>query len=1661
MSEEIELRPDLLRAGVPEPVADDSSVVDLTELAEPDDTPPSLLDDPSRLWPATSGLHSSLLSTSTSVGSAEAWQAMVEELAEESQHLEDDKLRGAMLCEAGRILIERLGRQEEGELLLRRSNSPVAEFLRRTLESGTTSLAAELARLESEAKDESQPERERVAAWIEFGQLCEERTPSRHRALEAYREALKLDPANPIARHLATWAAAHVGEIDAAQDDLREQLSSTKPSRHRVALLLALAELTDDPEERLIVLEQAHQAEPREETVLRRLTRQLSTHGDAEQLGELYHLLADVAEDPISASTSLHLAFLTLASAGHPVGELVAELSAHDPGTDSADVLAPLAEVALYVEARIAAGDDPRGLPENEGVLERLARCLDDPREQALVREQLARIRLQELRAEWSASGATTQERRVPEARAALADNLEADLRFCLVHLPEHRWVREALAEVLELRGNMPALVLHLQEWARTQSAGPGRAAILRRLGHVHEVRRRDLARAAEIYELAVAEDPDNPNCLRALGHVYEKMRRWPQAVASLRREAEESDDEPAKLAALRRVAALAEHELKDVDLAIAALEEVAVLDPDDLLSMYQLAKLCRSHRRPTVLITALERLVDRVDDDVARTALLVELGEVQELHLKRRPAARSCYERALSLTPGYTPALRALSRLYRDNGDLDELVGLLDPKIDTVTDPAVLALKAGRVCFEEIGDVDRAIEHLRRAYESNPDLMPARELLLQLLTASGRIKEAYDLLRAQDSPRSDALGADVSYRLGLLAEASARQQEGPPRRPSGPHPLEDHALQHYRAALGRQSDHGLSFERSRRLLIAHHDTSNLVRLIENLLTGGGDDAKAVHYVHLGRLHVAASDSTEEARRAYEEAMTSAPDDPVVRREFEALLRLLGDTTSLPALHLRAAAESKDTHLKATLLVEAAELLLSTGATEDHDLAGKAILEALQVDPGNPYAVRHLERLLSEPESPFAIKDAVSARAVRAQSDAERAIFYVESAELLERVGGFGQAREPTSRPRAPCPTSPRPSSGCSGRRARTVASVRRSTRGRPCTCWSPRRATPRCGRDGAMCRPRNKALAALGEILNRDPQHRDAIAVARTLAGQTGDPRPVIEMLSTAFARIQDRALMYELGLFLGEHAIALDDAVRYYAAANQARPRGRRALRGLVSAYRQMGDDRQAAAATEKLLELFEPGEPSAIDLRMGIANFLSTTPETLPRALDHARVVLEARPDDVRAIGLMADLLERAEQRPEAAGLLDRLAARERNRDRLHDVYLRKAKLLADSEGKEAEALEAIERAAALSPGNRDTITLLVEQLSRSGQTARIATYLSPIRSALIANIDRGAVSLRDLKLLAKVAAPTNPSLSQMSRDLLAALEPGQRRDTQTNIAMQAGLRRLLDNPGQRRGLLAKEEPPYLHTLLQAVDGVVARLPGEFPVAAATDTAPLPRDVDAAILRTHARRLADLIGVRAPRIAASASHNAAILVLEPICAIRLGSNLLRQPEPEAWRGLVAIAIARAALGAPRARALSPPDLDLLIAACFGVVDVFNPTTAEPDPRRLRDLVGNLRNVMPRRQRKAVETACQALASHPFDAGSTARATTGTDLQLAAIMSADLEGVLAAACLLDGVVGGTLKQRVSRSKLARTLMVSLISDELLAAADVARGKN
>ncbi|GEM_PF-2094398 len=1714
--ESIELRGDLFTTAR----GDDefSGSIDLSDLLDQVERgeggelrPPALVDNPSLLWGVHSGLHSSLISTAVPTGTADAWQLLAEELTEESSEVPDGAnsiMGGALMAEAGRILVDRLGRREDGQLLLRNSNSAVAKTLLELNSGGSDSVAEELAELERQGSNSSLDAEERAAAWVEFGLLCEESMGNPERALDAYREALVCRPAHPEALLLAAEAATSSGQREAAHALVSERLEHCASSRERVSLLLDLTDLSDDEGERLKLVQRAHDAEPHEETALRRLIRLVAATGDPVRLGHLYRHLADVAEDPLSASTALHLAFLTLADSREPVDQLVRELAAREPRMpDGSDMLAPLSEVALYIEQRVASGD-AEGLPANIHVLERVARTLDAPREQALVREEMARLRRETLRRTVyenpDPADTITGLPKLSEDRKQLVHALEADLRFCLVHLPEHRWVREALAELLAYTGDHGSLVLHLDEWARTVAAGPGRAAILLRLGETHETLRHDPPRAAEVYELAVAEDPDNPACLRALGRVYEKMRRWPQAVANLQRQADETDDGPQRLTALRRVATMAQHELEDVDLAIATLEEVTRLDPDDLLSLFQLAALCRHEHRIPVLVTTLQHLVERLDDDVSRTSVLVELGETLELELKRRDAAREAYERALRLTPGYTPALRALARLYRDNSDLDALLSMHEPEVDSVTDPAVLALKAARICLDELQDHERALTYLRRAYQTNPDLHPARQLLLQLLMINNHIEEAYDLLRAQDVPAPTPLAADYHYRLGLLAEALARAANKVANSPESDEPGEgdsqsehrerarleaatrfDAALQHYRSALGSQPNHGLAAERSRRLLVAHHDHKNLVRLVTALADDAEGPSETALLTQLARLQATepgtklrrGSATAERARQSYEQALQQAPSDPVLRREFETLLRFIDDRQTLPSIYLQTARASSDTHFKATLLVEAAELLLDESRPRarkgegsapkpppsparqaaDLQLAATAILEALHADPGNPYAVRHLERLLNEPSRPLQATEAVSARAVRAQSDAERAIFYLESAELLEHAGAVDQARRAYQAAAEAMPgLSPAKLGIARLEQSGAKVGIPVQVPGTPTVSLhnlmaQARDAAVRAGASGDPSEA-DRAIEILAGILERDPGHRDALGLARGLATQLANPAPAIDLLTRVFARVSHDLTRYDLALLLAEHS-ELSDAVAYLEAANEARPNGKQALHELVRCHRQLGHDHEAAAATERLLELYEPGEPSAIDLRMGVATSLGADPSTLDRALDHARVVLEARPYDARAVTLLADLLERDSQRVEAARLLDRLRSRERNRSKLHDIHLRQARLLAASPGHDEDALAAAERAIRINPGHREGIALLAGLLDKRGEADRLSDYLPSIRGAIVNKIGRSALSLRDLSLLAQISRAHRPELAATTEAVSFAINPSASVAPREHLrpATRAGLAQILDDPQRRDALLSTREPPELQELFAALDPALSRMDKDFGLLSKGDILPLPPGAKPSEFDVLLGNWSAIVGVDKPTLSSAGTHNACVLLPGAPPTLRLASNLWMQGDRQSWRGLTAVALARYSWRSALARALPPIETDLLLAAAFETVRVFNAITADPDPRRLQELAAHLGKHLPRRNRKVLERVCESLSGYEFAPSSTSRATLASDLRLAVLMSGDIGGVLAAACLLSGVAGGSLKQRVNRSATAQGLLGFVLSDEFL----------
>ncbi len=1623
------------------------------------DPPESVLDVPPTLWPIELPMQTKVLERSDREDDPKPLRHLVTLLRDESKHVKNDGLRRVLLGESGRMLVQLFDEAQAGDVALREANcagTKAAFALTRAIEED---LHKRLADLASEANNRTLGAAERAAAWIEHGLLCEQRLADIKRAFESYKSALAYAPTHPIANELATGAALLMGRKTDARKLLEQAIRRRAPANLTAALLVDLAEITDDAKQRRAHLQRAHDLAPTQETALRRLIREVRIAEEPKTLALLYRKLATLAKDPISVSNAL-LAGLTALSdltgdAQKQVSELTDQfivelatwISRHP---DEASARGPLSELVGYLERQGSENLTKERQDMYLGALEQLAPLLEDRREQALLREQLARLLWRRIHPEIRTDKLDFSTPRGPlspeelETYDALIDNLRRSREY----LPERRWLWETLAAALFERGETTGLIQHLEHWATAQPPGAARAEVLLYLGQANERVLADYPRAAEIYELAVAEEPRNPDGLRALGKVYGRMGRWSDAVGTLQRQVTETTDSSERLTLLRQLATMAEHKLADLDLAIATLREVADLDGSDIRSLYQLADLCQAHDRPRILVYTLKMLVDRLDDDVARTAVLARLGETQ-LAAGQTPDAIKSLETALTLSPGYTPALQLLTKLYRQNSDFESLLALQTPKVDPVSDPALLALKSGRVCFEEIGDIDRGIEYLTQSYELNPDLLPAREILLQLLQANGKIGDAYDLLRAQDAPETPALQADNHYRLGLLAEALSRQEDKDKNL--------NRALQHYRATLELQPKHGLAFERARMLLVRYHDVDNLVRLLENGLQHLEGASRLPLLVQLGRLHMTRlPEQFEQARRAYERALEVAPRDGILRREYENLLRQVDDQKNLPAQRLALAGISEDTHYKATLLVESAESLLTSGANrEDREFAANAILGALREDPGNPYAVRQLEGLLSDPNSPLTMTDAVGARAVRAQSDAERAIFYLESAELLEWSGAHNEAQRAYKAALRAIPGLAPAEDGlrrlATGRRRETSGAKSKTKAVSVHTLMAEAREAAVVAGNSGNAADAEHALTLLGQILGRDPHYRDAIGLTRALVKQLSDPKPALNLLSTVFGRITETSLRYELGVFLGEQTEDHAAAVAYFQVACEARPDGRSALRGVVRCYQRMGDEQKLADAMERLVELYDPSEPSAVDLRLSLADQLSQKPETLARALEHTRVVLEARGDDPRALQLMIGLYERMQKPVEAAATLERLILRERAPERLHQYHMRRARLLGDLPEYQEQALEAVERAAQLRPSDRNTVLLLTRMLDRAGQTGRVASYLDPIRAALFQSFAQQNV-LNDLRLLADISRNSRPELSKLAERLTYDIQPESGTPPplpSSGPATVAGLQRVLGTASLRDQLLSPAEPADVSDLIGIVEATMDRLHPQFGGLRASDLVQLPTSVDPTELGPKLGEWGTLLGLHDFTLAACNTNNTVAIMEDSHGAtLRLGINLWYRGDGRAWRGLAAVGLARRALGGSLVRALNADELDLTIAACFEVAKVFNPITADPDSQRLQDLSGLLVKQLSRRQRRALGRVCQGLASTNFEQGGTARATLVTDLQMAVLLSGDIGGCLSAACLLDGFANGPVVERLALSRSAQALLLFLVSD-------------
>ncbi|MEY4515507.1 MAG: hypothetical protein RLZZ450_7629, partial [Pseudomonadota bacterium] len=373
------------------------------------------------------------------------------------------------------------------------------------------------------------------------------------------------------------------------------------------------------------------------------------------------------------------------------------------------------------------------------------AELLDNLRRQLeLAPEQAARLALLYAIGQVHDEHLSEFDEAVESYREALALDAghEASIR-ALMRIGEQADQRARVEEILEsiLRGGG-----RWDDLATVLSRGIGgiqdphdRQLRLINLADIHERGRNDLAAAFDALCEALVQDADDPTLPEQVERLAQQLSTWDRAADVLALRAAKASDPELSRDLYRRVARITERELHDVPRTIQLYELALARGGDDPVILAELDRLYTATQRHEELAEILERRVTFVSDSDS-SELLLRLGELRETRFGDARSALNAYRDVLERDASDVRARGNLERLldnrtlapeivelletaYRNTNDIPRVAKLYESRLalaDTLPDRARLLADLAALYENELNDVSKAAETLRRAFEAD-----------------------------------------------------------------------------------------------------------------------------------------------------------------------------------------------------------------------------------------------------------------------------------------------------------------------------------------------------------------------------------------------------------------------------------------------------------------------------------------------------------------------------------------------------------------------------------------------------------------------------------------------------------------------------------------------------------------------------------------------------------------------------------------------------------------------------------------------------------------------------------------------------------------------------------------------------------------------------
>ncbi len=505
------------------------------------------------------------------------------------------------------------------------------------------------------------------------------------------------------------------------------------------------------------------------------------------------------------------------------------------------------------------------------------------------------------------------------------------------------------------------------------------------RLGLLTEIRLQNPARALDIFEDVLADQPDYKPALEAVSRMIEDDTHGPRAVQILEPIHRESGDQSALITVLeakakqaldpleraetyREVAAL--HEARaGHDQALQAWSHALAADPADEETRGAVDRLARALGAWERYLQTCERAAAATDDASLRGSFLRSVAEAQDRELGDPRAAIVTFRRLLEADPEAAEALDDLEGLQVMVGDWDGVAWVYERKLERATDPeerARLLFRLGALFEEQLPDHERAVAYYQQATGENPDDAGAYEALDRLFASvndSERLAEVLE--RRIEIETEPEVRVEVGMRLAELYEAQLRRT--------------DAACDALRAVVEAEPGHRGALQSLSRLYEREGQWQELVQVLQHRADAAVHDQERVALTHqIGNVMERELDDELSAIAVYGQILRiDASHEPSV----QALLRITKladyreDAAAVVEPHLRAqerwsdlavllrlrADAMTDPHQKAEQLIALADV--HEQGRQDPNAALDALLQSIGERPDDEEILERAERI--------------------------------------------------------------------------------------------------------------------------------------------------------------------------------------------------------------------------------------------------------------------------------------------------------------------------------------------------------------------------------------------------------------------------------------------------------------------------------------------------------------------------------------------------------------------------------------------------------------------------------------------------------------------------------------------------------------------------